>query len=131
LHLASAVHYHQPERTNIIFQEELKTAVKTPKVDSRIFVIAAFCLLTSAAAFAQKTNVDWDRQAVAAAGTLPFDSVPDTDLELEGHVYEPGNEPDAEILTVSPEYFGTMGIHLLAGRTFTQQDTPLGVRPLW
>ena len=61
-------------------------------------------------------------QAVAASGTLPFDPVPDTDLDLEGHVYEPGNEPEAEILTVSPEYFRTMRIRLLAGRTFTAQD---------
>ena len=35
-----------------------------------------------------------------------------------------GTNPSAEILTVSPEYFGTMGIRLLAGRTFTPQDTP-------
>lgn len=61
-------------------------------------------------------------QSVAAAGTLPFDPVPDTDLELEGHSYEPGNEPDAEILTATPEYFRTMGIRLLAGRGFTPQD---------
>ncbi len=63
-------------------------------------------------------------QAVAASGTLPFDSVPETDLELEGHVYAPGDEPSAEILTAGPEYFGVMGIRLLAGRTFTPQDTP-------
>jgi putative ABC transport system permease protein len=63
-------------------------------------------------------------QSVAAAGTLPFDPAPDTDLELEGHVYEPGNEPDAEILTASPEYFRTMGIRLLAGRTFSPRDIP-------
>jgi putative ABC transport system permease protein len=63
-------------------------------------------------------------RTVAAAGTLPFDSVPETDLELEGHTYEPGNEPSAEILTVSSEYFGTMGIRLLAGRTFTPHDIP-------
>jgi len=62
-------------------------------------------------------------QAVAASGTLPFDSVPETDLELEGHVHAPGDEPSAEILTASPEYFGVMGIRLLAGRTFAPQDT--------
>src|SRR4029077_1562128 len=61
-------------------------------------------------------------RSVAASGTLPFDPVPATDLELEGHAYEPGNEPDAEILTVSPEYFGTLGIRLLSGRTFNPQD---------
>ena len=33
------------------------------KVKNRLFAVAALCLLSSAAAFAQKTNVDWDRQA--------------------------------------------------------------------
>ena len=63
-------------------------------------------------------------QSVAAAGTLPFNSVPVTDVELEGHEYEPGNEPEAEILTATPDYFRTLGIRLLQGRTFTPQDLP-------
>jgi putative ABC transport system permease protein len=63
-------------------------------------------------------------QSVAAAGTLPFEPVPETDIELEGHVYAPGSEPEVEILTATPEYFRTMGIRLLAGRGFTPQDLP-------
>jgi len=63
-------------------------------------------------------------QSAAAAGTLPFNSVPVTDVELAGHAYEPGNEPEVEILTATPEYFHTLGIRLLAGRTFTAQDLP-------
>jgi hypothetical protein len=37
--------------------------MKTSRVKNQIFVVAALCLLSSVAAFAQKTNVDWDRQA--------------------------------------------------------------------
>ena len=61
-------------------------------------------------------------QAGAASGTLPFDETPVTDLELEGHAYDPENEPEAEILTATPQYFRTMGIRVLEGRTFTAQD---------
>src|SRR3989442_2380876 len=43
-------------------------------------------------------------QSVAAAGTLPFDPVPSTDLVLEGHAYEPVNVPESAILTPSPQY---------------------------
>jgi putative ABC transport system permease protein len=34
----------------------------------------------------------------------------------------PGEEQDAEIRSVSPEYFSTMGIPLVKGRTFTPED---------
>jgi hypothetical protein len=37
--------------------------MKISKAKNRIFVVATLCLLSSVAAFAQKTNVDWDRQA--------------------------------------------------------------------
>jgi putative ABC transport system permease protein len=61
-------------------------------------------------------------RSVAAAGTLPFMPVPSTDVEIQGHVYDPGNEPAAEILTATPDYFRTLGIRLLAGRSFSPDD---------
>jgi hypothetical protein len=44
-------------------------------------------------------------QSVAAARTLQFDPAPTNDLELEGHTFEPANEPKVEILNANPEYF--------------------------
>jgi uncharacterized protein DUF4136 len=52
----------QQEPTNQISLEKLEV-IKTSKVTNRLCVVAALCLLSSVAAFAQKTNVDWDRQA--------------------------------------------------------------------
>jgi hypothetical protein len=37
--------------------------IKTSKVTNRLCVVAALCLLSTVVAFAQKTNIDWDRQA--------------------------------------------------------------------
>jgi putative ABC transport system permease protein len=61
-------------------------------------------------------------KSVAAAGTLPFMPVPTTSVEVQGHVYDPGKEPEVEILTATPDYFRTLGIRLLAGRSFASQD---------
>ena len=57
-------------------------------------------------------------------GPCPLIRCPRPTLNWKVTLTNPGNEPSAEILTVSPEYFGTMGIRLLAGRSFTPQDTP-------
>ncbi|HVN08432.1 MAG TPA: ABC transporter permease [Patescibacteria group bacterium] len=65
-------------------------------------------------------------QSVAATGAMPFRPTPSSDFEVEGHRFAPGDEPEAQIITVTPEFFSTMGIRLLAGRAFTNRDV-LGV----
>ncbi|HTQ84582.1 MAG TPA: ABC transporter permease [Candidatus Solibacter sp.] len=64
--------------------------------------------------------------SVAATGAMPFRPTPSSDFELEGHHFNPGDEPEAQIVTVTPDFYSTMGIRLLAGRTFTNRDV-LGV----
>jgi len=60
--------------------------------------------------------------SVAASNALPFRGTPDTDLEIPGLKGQPGQEPSAEILTATPEFFHTMKIPILHGRVFNERD---------
>ena len=62
-------------------------------------------------------------ESAAATTELPFGSnfVPHN-FVIEGRPMEPGTEPEIYYRGISPGYLGTMGIPLLKGRRFTEQD---------
>ena len=61
-------------------------------------------------------------KSVAAAGVLPLRPAPQTDFELVGKPNDPSNSPSAFVFTATPEYFKTLSIPLISGRTFTAAD---------
>jgi predicted permease len=62
--------------------------------------------------------------AAAATGVLPFDGARGTTvLTIEGHETDDRSRiPTAQQTTASAGYFELMGVRLLRGRTFTEQD---------
>jgi putative ABC transport system permease protein len=64
--------------------------------------------------------------SAGAVRTAPLGgSLPPNDVEIEGYVNETDGPPlNADIQTVTPGYFETLGIALLQGRDFTAADGP-------
>jgi len=70
-------------------------------------------------------------ESAAAAVPLPFSGFGGSaSFNIEGRVSPPGDPgPHGDIRMVSPRYFETMGIRLIRGRAFTDQDR-LGGQPV-
>lgn len=60
--------------------------------------------------------------SVAASAFLPLQIGPDLPFQIAGHVFSPDKVPDEFIRYVSPHYFDTMRMKLLAGRDFNRRD---------
>ena len=64
-------------------------------------------------------------QSVAISNGLPFEGANQPSFIVEGQAPpEPGHEPNGILYITSPDYFETLQINLLRGRTFSSHDTP-------
>ncbi|HYL91578.1 MAG TPA: ABC transporter permease, partial [Alphaproteobacteria bacterium] len=63
-------------------------------------------------------------ESVAGARIPPFTYLPyfSAPIAVDGYIPEPNEQPEAEYNQVSPGYFATMGIPLVAGRDFSRSD---------
>jgi predicted permease len=63
-------------------------------------------------------------ESVGMNYALPFSGVdPSNGLEIEGRTFKKHEEPSANLGFVNPDYFKTLGIPLLRGRSFLPSDT--------
>lgn len=62
-------------------------------------------------------------ESVAAVNRPPFLGAPSRNFRISGQPAQEGDIPAAAYLSVTPEYFETLGIELLRGRVITGSDT--------
>jgi predicted permease len=63
------------------------------------------------------------RSVGLAALRILKDNESDNWVTIEGYTPRPGDRPDAFMNWIGPNYFGTLGVPVVAGRDFTTQDT--------
>ncbi len=75
-------------------------------------------------ALLERTRVIPGVRSAALAGTVPLGGgVPNTDFRIEGRSLPEGDtRPRADVQVVSPDYFDTLRVPLLRGRTFVELD---------
>src|SRR5438067_273755 len=63
-------------------------------------------------------------ESAALARIIPFSYNPpsSTPIEIDGYQTAPDEQPNADYVQVSEDYFSTLGIPLVAGREFTRND---------
>jgi predicted permease len=62
--------------------------------------------------------------AAAASFTAPLTGAPNRGIRIEGDAtpYSPDNQPNADFQVITPDFFRTLGITLVAGRGFSSAD---------
>ncbi len=86
---------YKPDRAKIFYQQLTDNLSALPGV--RSVGLAAIRILE---------NNEWDNW-----------------MTIEGYTPRPGDRPDAFMNSIGPNYFGTLGVPIVAGRDFTAQDT--------
>src|SRR5437764_10596823 len=63
-------------------------------------------------------------ESAALARIIPFSYNPPSSapIEIDGYQPAPDEQPNADYVQVSEDYFSTLGIPLVAGREFTRND---------
>jgi putative ABC transport system permease protein len=61
-------------------------------------------------------------RAAGIVSTFPMTNFDRRGFRVEGRQYAPGRTEEADAYMVNPDYLGAMGIPLLRGRNFTEQD---------